>query len=202
MSEKKFDFSYPLTDLEKSLPDGWLDNWTVSKTDANGNYNSSHERVIPHPDGQPWPKCCCHHNNGDPTQCAYVDKYKDTGLNRFDQGIVAMGGEESQIGRVYKQGGRFFCAHRNDNGYSRVCHGWAVRDGGGWQGTKKDVRPQIEPPGWIDPAGMGDGHYYLTPDDNSKMIYLNIVPRFDLQFITLSDIEFWQDSKEKECDKK
>jgi hypothetical protein len=128
--EKKFDFSYPLTDLEMTMHSGWLDNLTIPN--APGVKHS--DKVMPHPDGQPWPSCCCDAKYG-PKCCAYVDTETITGMNRVDNGMYY----SKEAKDAFEGGGRFFCAHRNDQGYTRVCHGWAVRDGNGWKGPKRDL---------------------------------------------------------------
>jgi hypothetical protein len=75
-------------------------------------YGTKHrDTVNPHPDGQPWTKCC----DGDPC-CAY---------RRINGKSRASGSTNLKHGEL-----RFFCAHQLADGYNRVCAGWhAVAQG-------------------------------------------------------------------------
>jgi len=86
-----------------------------------GEHGSS-KRVVPHPDGMPWPKCCGTKAN---CQCAY--RRATSGATRMATCCSFL----STTKTVLDHGGRFICVHRTTpEGYYRVCAGFAALDRG------------------------------------------------------------------------
>ena len=82
----------------------------------------------PHPDGQPWKKCCCAAKTGAAYGCAFrrtdvETPYKPAGLSRFE----AIHGWQPPTDLTKTE--PFWCIHQQDNGYIRVCAGWHAKYG-------------------------------------------------------------------------
>lgn len=89
------------------------------------------ERVLdsfslnPHPDGQPWTKCCTgNHENESETQCQCFMKKPRRSKSRFDFIVERV---SPGVQQLVEEGGRFFCVHRKDGEYHRECAGWFAR---------------------------------------------------------------------------
>lgn len=97
--------------------------------------------VVPHPDGQPWPKCCGDKKT-EQSQCTCLMRKPRYGRPRYaiimdmlarprtygitsDQEPAITSGKALE--RLQSEGGRFFCVHRMDGKYHRECAGWAAK---------------------------------------------------------------------------
>lgn len=95
------DYSGPIT--KDSFPDEYYSGRYPGKYAKS---NPLEKSFPPHPDGKPWAKCCRSEQTGDYVNCAFID-------GRGEGPMTAP----------------FFCAHRNDDGYLRVCAGWHAKHG-------------------------------------------------------------------------
>lgn len=78
----------------------------------------------PHPDGQPWGKCC---GTKKDTSCMCLMRKPRDEKSRGDV-LMGMDGGWRTLDDLIKTGGRFFCVHRTTtDGYYRECAGWAAR---------------------------------------------------------------------------
>jgi hypothetical protein len=98
----------PVTAKELNILSGWM--------------------VNPHPDGQPWAKCC---GTKGLTSCTCLTRKPIIGRSRLE-GIIADGThfQGPPLAEALKAGDRFFCVHRStDDGFHRECAGWAKLKG-------------------------------------------------------------------------
>jgi hypothetical protein len=65
----------------------------------------------PHPDGQPWKKSC--------GVCACAKRHQDDGGKRSVMDICSIQNED--CAKALADGCRFFCIHRQDDGFVRAC---------------------------------------------------------------------------------
>lgn len=111
----------PLTPLENKLVKGHQ-------------YNS----IKPHPDGQPWTKCCgtkgtvesgcmCLMRKPTAGSSRYENILNGTGMYQYMDRVTIRDAAEKLIKAAAKND-RFFCCHRTtDDGYHRECAGWAAK---------------------------------------------------------------------------
>lgn len=80
-------------------------------------------KIEAHPDGCPWLKCCGTRTN---LVCAYRRKGEWSRIGEV--GRIARdpftSAELRQTIESLNNGARFFCMHRADEGFNRVCAGW------------------------------------------------------------------------------
>ncbi len=81
----------------------------------------------PHPDGKPWDKCC---GTKSELVCMCLMRKPTQEISRY-QAIIAYarpgGNSSGDLLALEKEGGRFFCVHRTDEGYNRECAGWSAK---------------------------------------------------------------------------
>lgn len=80
-------------------------------------------QLAPHPDGQPWSKCCRGRNDNE-YGCQCFMKKPRNAPSRNDSFAY------SCVRDLKAEGGRFFCIHRETtDGFHRECAGWAAKFG-------------------------------------------------------------------------
>lgn len=81
-------------------------------------------KIEAHPDGCPWLKCCGSKCN---SVCAYRRHYGRSRIEKMGKIArhnTAAAPELCQTVESLNNGARFFCMHRTDDGFHRVCAGW------------------------------------------------------------------------------
>ena len=80
---------------------------------------------MPHPDGQPWVKCCKGVMDND-QHCQCFMKKPTNNISRCEE----FAGHADVAESMTNGQDRFFCVHRKtDDGYHRICAGWAAKFG-------------------------------------------------------------------------
>lgn len=92
--------------------------------------------VLPHPDGQPWTKCCGDKANNE-DGCMCLMRKPKNGRSRYTKGMTELKSPQMapeirsgwiSLENLRKEGGRFFCVHRTtEDGFHRECAGWAAK---------------------------------------------------------------------------
>lgn len=77
--------------------------------------------ITPHPDGEPWAKCCRSMGDNDYSCQCFMRKPKKS-KSRYENTWK----KHQLVTRLIEEGGRFFCVHRKDGGCLRECAGWAA----------------------------------------------------------------------------
>lgn len=83
--------------------------------------------IIPHPDGNPWTKCCG--TQGDINCMCLVRKPKN-GPSRLDYILdkFSLHFCKPMLSQLLADKARFFCCHRKtEDGFHRECAGWAAK---------------------------------------------------------------------------
>lgn len=87
--------------------------------------------INPHPDGEPWVKCCSHPLDNT-VACQCFAKKPINGSSRLESylsGLPAFGIVHPDfvkpIQQAFEAKERFFCIHRKDGNFHRECAGWA-----------------------------------------------------------------------------
>ena len=106
--------------------------------------------VNPHPDGQPWPRCCGQKNDkslseqagsggfgcqcvmrkppGKPSRCDIIMQGGSAVMSNGT--LVDVSDAHHRLIALHDEKGRFFCVHRKtDDGYHRECAGWYAKYG-------------------------------------------------------------------------
>lgn len=83
--------------------------------------------VKPHPDGQPWTKCC-KANDDTTTCCQCFMKKPKAAPSRYEKHRSQTPHDYPSIDSLEAEGGRFFCMHRlTEDGFNRECAGWFAK---------------------------------------------------------------------------
>ena len=112
----------------------------IMQISENGDYKlsslslvlSPERKIVPHPDGKAWDKCCNSADHPPPSggvdldtesSCMCFMRKPRRGTSRFEKFRHC-----SDTKQVMAEKGRFMCPHRmTDDGYHRECAGWAAR---------------------------------------------------------------------------